>query len=181
MVRTRLTSLAAQLVGGDVDADPRLREGRQTQGHDQEVPSARAQSARVAAIGAGSVVWSTLAGRVEEGDATRRTLVSGVTPLFSTVKPMVAASQLSRNSSPSPPAMRACGLRGRRGRAGGGNDAGRVAHASEAGRVRADGKHDEVVLVPGQQVGLDVRGARHLGDLHLAEGVAVDAFRPIDP
>jgi len=69
------------------------------------VPLALTQSVSDAEIGAGSVVCSTLDGCVRKATATRRTLVSGPVPVFSTVKVTVAVSQLSRNASLSPPVM----------------------------------------------------------------------------
>ena len=69
----------------------------------ENAPFAVAQSASVAAMGAGSVVVQDARRVGEERHRHQAHVGSGPVPVFSTVKPTVAVSQLSRKASPSPP------------------------------------------------------------------------------
>jgi hypothetical protein len=70
-----------------------------------KLPLAVAQSARVGASTCGSGVLITVWGCVSGVMAMSRTFVSVPVPLFSTVKPTVPVSQLSREVSRSPRLM----------------------------------------------------------------------------
>ena len=63
------------------------------------------QSPRVAATRDGSEVLITVRGCVRGVTVTSCTLVSVPSPVLATVKVTVPVSQLSRNASPSPPAI----------------------------------------------------------------------------
>ena len=67
------------------------------------LPTALPHSASEAATVAGSVVNTVEAGWVSGTTFTMRTLVSPPVPVFCTVTPRVAVSQLSRKPSSSPP------------------------------------------------------------------------------